>query len=105
MAHSEGVVVSGVERMNAERWKKVKELFDAVVEMEPSARDRFLADACESDNALRADVEKLLSSSNEAEDFLEEPAANQVASRILEPKGMLRAGDRFAHYKILRQIG
>ncbi len=105
MANGKGVVVSGAERMNPERWKKVKELFDAVVEIEPGARDGFLADACRSDAALRAEVEKLLSASEDSGGFLEQPAANQVASAILEPKGMLRAGDRFAHYKIDRLIG
>ncbi len=91
--------------MNSERWKKVKELFDAVVELEPRDRDRFLDRTCESDTDLRVDVEKLLSSSEDADGFMEQPAANQVASAILEPKGTLQIGDRFAHYKILRQIG
>jgi serine/threonine-protein kinase len=105
MANGEGLVVSGAEPMNAERWKRVKELFDAVVDLAPDARDRFLETACGSDMSLRADVEKLLSSSADADGFLEQPAANQMASAILESKGMLQSGDRFAHYKILRQIG
>lgn len=91
--------------MNSERWQKVKRLFDAAIELEPDARARFLDDACASDADLRADIEKLMTSSADAEDFLEAPAANQVASSIVEPKGMLRTGDRYAHYKILRQVG
>jgi serine/threonine-protein kinase len=91
--------------MNAERWKKVKELFDHAVELEGDARERFLARECGPDQSLRADVEKLLASSEGATDFLEQPAVNQVASAILEPNGMLRPGDRFAHYKILRLVG
>lgn len=105
MADSKGMAVPGAERMNAERWAKVKELFDSVVELDPSARARVLERACESDPSLRSDVERLLSSSEDADGFLEQPAANQVASAILEPKGVLRTGDRFAHYRILRQIG
>jgi hypothetical protein len=105
MANGEGLVVSGAEAMNAERWQKVKELFDAVVDLKPDARGQFLDAACGTDSALRADVEKLLSSSADADGFLEQPAANQMASAILASKGMLHAGDRFAHYKILRQIG
>ncbi|MEO8573049.1 MAG: protein kinase [Pyrinomonadaceae bacterium] len=91
--------------MNAERWKKVKELFDAVVELEPGARDEILDRECDSDGNLRVEVDKLLSSAENAEGFLEQPASNQMASAILEPKGMLKAGDRFAHYEIIRQIG
>ncbi len=105
MADSKGVVVSGTERMNAERWKKIKELFDAVADLDPGARDQFLEQACESDATLRSEVEKLLSSSEGADGFMEQPAASHVASAFLEPKGMLQVGDRFAHYKILRQIG
>jgi serine/threonine protein kinase/Flp pilus assembly protein TadD len=105
MALGKGVVVPGVERMNADRWKKVKALFDAVVDLEPAARDRVLDRECESDHDLRAEVEKLLSSSASSDGFMEEPASSHVASAILEPKGMLHAGERFAHYKIVRQIG
>src|SRR6478752_6085538 len=105
MANSKGVVVSGAQRMNAERWKKVKEIFDAVVELDPRDRNRVLDRACESDKALRSDVEKLLSSFDDSDGFLEEPAAGQVASAILETNGMLRPGERFGHYKIVRQIG
>src|SRR3954452_23522230 len=105
MADGESVVVSRAERMNAERWKQVKTLFDAVAELKPDERARFLDRACKSDSALRLDVEKLLSSFEEADGFMEQPAANQVASAILEPTGILRTGDRFGHYKILRQLG
>jgi serine/threonine-protein kinase len=99
------MAVSGTERMNSERWTKVKSLFDAVVDLGPADRDRFLDRECESDLDLRTEVEKLLSASREADEFLEQPASSHVASAILEPKGMLAAGDRFAHYKIVRLIG
>lgn len=105
MADGKGVVVSGAERMNADRWQKVKSIFDAVVELESDARDRVLDRECGSDGDLRVEVEKLLSSSKASDGFLEQPASSHVASAILEPKGMLHAGDRFAHYKIIRQIG
>lgn len=105
MADGKGVVVSGAERMNAERWKKVKEIFNAAVGLDAASRARFLDRTCESDDDLRAEVERLLSSSEDAKSFLEESAATHVASSIVEPRGMLKSGDRFAHYKIIRQIG
>ena len=91
--------------MNSEHWKKVKELFDAVVDLNAEERDRFLDRECEADSDLRADVEKLLSSFMQADGFLDDPAANHVASAIVESKAMLHPGKRFAHYKVLRQIG
>ena len=91
--------------MNAERWKKVKALFDAVVELQPAERDRILDRECEADVDLRREVEKLLASSEDSGGFLERPASSHVASAILEPNGILNAGDRFAHYKIVQRIG
>jgi len=91
--------------MNAEHWKKVREIFDAVVASEPDERERLLDRSCGSDATLRSDVERLLLSSKEADSFLEQPAAGQVASVLLEPKEMVRVGDRLAQYKILRRIG
>ena len=91
--------------MNAERWAKVKALFDSAVELEPGERVPFMERSCGSDRELRRDVEGLLSSFDNSDSFLEQPAANQVAGLILEPKEVVAAGDTFAHYKIVRQIG
>ena len=91
--------------MNAEKWAKVKALFDEVVQLEPHERGQFLDRSCGSDSEMRRDIDNLLVSSENSDSFLEQPAANQVASLILEPKLRVRAGDAFAHYKIVRQIG
>ena len=90
--------------MNSERWQEVKKLFDAVVELTPSEREKILAESCGADVDLRRDVEKLLASSDEAESFMESPAASEVASLIIEPKN-LEAGTSFGHYEIVKQIG
>jgi hypothetical protein len=46
--------------MNSERWQKVKELFDAALELAPAKRRKFLDKSCGGDNDLRREVEKLL---------------------------------------------
>src|SRR6478672_3584472 len=99
MANGKGMALSGAQRMNSERWKKIKTIFDAVVELDADERDRFLTRACSEDNGLRTDVEKLLASFESSDGFLDGAAVNEVASAILETKGMLQPGDRFAHYK------
>lgn len=91
--------------MNLERWQKVKALFDAAVELAPKRRKQFLDKSCSADEDLRRDVEKLLASSDEAESFMEQPAAHEVASRIIEPRVTLASGKQFGHYKIIKQIG
>ena len=90
--------------MDSERWQKVKGLFDAVVGLAPSEREKILARSCGADVELRRDVEKLLASLDEAESFMESPAAKEVVSRIVEPKN-LAAGVSFGHYEIVKQIG
>ena len=82
--------------MNPENWTKVKALFDAAVELEPSDRQAFLDRSCgPDDDDLRREVESLLASADDSESFLEQPAAGQVASLILEPKRVVSAGDMF----------
>ena len=90
--------------MDSERWQKVKGLFDVVVELAPDERGKFLAKSCGADDELRRDVEKLLASSDEAESFMESPAAEAVAGFKIEPKN-LAAGVSFGHYEIVKQIG
>ena len=46
--------------MDAERWRRVNDLFHAALERDPGGRDDFLAAACAGDEALRAEVASLL---------------------------------------------
>jgi len=75
--------------MDAERWQKIKSLFDAVQEIEPEKRAEFLDDACADDSDLRRQVEKLLHSFENAESFMEQPAAAEVASMFEDKKTLM----------------
>ena len=90
--------------MDSERWQKVKDLFDAVVGLSPDKREKLLVKSCGGDEDLRREVEKLLASSDDAESFMEKPAAEAVAGLNVEPKN-LAAGTSFGHYEIIKQIG
>ena len=90
--------------MNSERWQKVKGLFDVAVELAPKERKLFLVKSCGNDEDLRRDVENLLDSYNDAESFMEQSAAAEVAEIIIEPKN-LEMGKSFGHYEIIKQIG
>src|SRR4051794_29137370 len=91
--------------MSSENWSKVKALFDAAVELEPGQRNRFLDRSCGSNAELRREVESLLHSFERSDSFDGRPAANPVASIIVEAKDGLGEGDSFAHYKIVRRNG
>jgi len=72
--------------MDTKRWQKIKSLFDAVQELEPKKREKFLNNACGNDVELRREVENLLNSFENAESFMEQPAAREVASMFEDKK-------------------
>lgn len=75
--------------MNAERWQKIKSIFDAAQELERTKRAKFLDGACGDDAELRGEIEKLLESFDEAESFMDKPAAAEVASMFEDKKTLL----------------
>ena len=68
--------------MSEDRWQRVKDLYNSVLELEPDRRDAFLREACAGQEDLRAEIDRLLSRQPEAEKFIESPALN-VAARVL----------------------
>ncbi len=58
--------------MTPERWQRVTDLFSAVLECDPVAREALLQQMCSGDPELRSEVERLLSSDDQASahDFL-----------------------------------
>jgi hypothetical protein len=72
--------------MDAKRWQKIKGLFDAAQEIEPKKREKFLDNACADDTELRREVEKLIDSFEDAEDFMQNSAAAEVANFFEDKK-------------------
>jgi len=90
------------ERWQAERWQKVKSLFDAALEFAPNQRRQFLDESCGTDDGLRQEVEKLLDSFAD-DSFMEQPAAAQVASVIIKAGTKnIEAGKYFDYYEIIK---
>ena len=60
--------------MNRDRWRRVREVFEAALERPEEGRPAFLAAECAGDTDLRAEVESLLSHHGAGGSFLEGPA-------------------------------
>ena len=73
--------------LQPERYHKLKSLFQTAVELRRSARSRFVEQACEGDQQLRAQLQRLLVADEQMGAFLESPAL-LVARRTTE-HGML----------------
>ncbi len=86
----------------AERWLRVQSLFHEAVDLEPSGRAAFLAEACAGDAALQCDVESLLAADGRAGDFIEQPAVALMSPQDLDFDGV--SGRPFGAYRVVREI-
>jgi len=94
--------------MDQQRWQQIKVLLDSAVELTPARRSSFLAEACGTDESLRAEVEALLVHYEQAGNFLEgNPGADlyaRIQSKTEEPvfsSGQIIAG----RFRIIDLIG
>jgi Tol biopolymer transport system component/tRNA A-37 threonylcarbamoyl transferase component Bud32 len=90
--------------IDAERWDRIKAVFQSALDRAPHERAEFLRETCGADGALYAEVESLLSAHELAGDFVERPAIESLstaAARALDTGGRaLRRGDGFGPYEI-----
>jgi eukaryotic-like serine/threonine-protein kinase len=68
--------------MNPDRWACVKRVFDDALARDTHERSAFVAQACGTDDVLRAEVERLLAAHADAGDFIERPSAATSGRRI-----------------------
>lgn len=92
--------------MNPERWKKIDELLDVVLELEPDKRTAFLQHACDGDEALKIAVEKLIALDQQEEHFIDSPALQAASEFLVEsPPSRLSPGESIGPYKIVSFLG
>jgi tetratricopeptide (TPR) repeat protein len=84
-----------------ERWGQVKAVLEGVLERPQEDRMALLAEACDGDGELRAEVESLLAFEAESETFIEQPLFGRFADR----EEGLTEGQRVGPYQVVREIG
>jgi eukaryotic-like serine/threonine-protein kinase len=90
--------------MKDERWQQIERLYHSTVEKNVDERSGFLVEACAGDEALRREVESLLSYEHEAESFIESPAL-EIAARMMANQQPMVTGQTINQYKIISRIG
>jgi serine/threonine-protein kinase len=92
--------------MKAERWQQINDLFQSATELPPKERAAFVDEACHGDKGLRREVESLLASCEQAENFIESPAF-AVAPELLtnDDRAGALVGESIGHYRIESLIG
>ncbi len=86
--------------MSPERYRQVKSIFQAVVDLGPDERVRFLDRECADDLELKREVQSLLDHDGPSAEFLEKPAV-EAADAGIRP----RPGTRIGPYEIIEPIG
>ncbi len=91
--------------INPEKWHEVKEIFYAALRQSPEERERFLDKSCKDDDRLRREVESLLSSSEAAGSFMQNPAVGEIAEAVAGSNEKLCVNQSLSHYKIISLLG
>src|SRR6476646_6718357 len=101
--------------MEPERWQHIENLYHAALEVEESRRPAFLQNACDGDEALRREVEVLLSREKRAEKFMETPALEMAARALaqnqnqpkpgLDEDDLRLVGKTISHYEVIAKLG
>jgi serine/threonine protein kinase/Tol biopolymer transport system component len=76
--------------MQAERWRRVEQLYHAAMELEEGQRTAFLERSCAGDQALRVEVESLIAYAQQTGRIIDKPAWEVVVAEMADD---LRAQD------------
>ena len=96
--------------MDAQRWRRIRELFDRAIELGPSHWERALLQDCPDDAALRAEVLELLRADAAATAptgmLAQAPdVVAGLAEQLDEAAGVARAGLALGPFRLVREIG
>jgi serine/threonine protein kinase len=90
------------EKMTPERFRQVRNLFEAALEKQPAERGVFVDQAAQSDQDLRAEVERMLDAHLRTVTFFD---GSTAAPPTLSTDPQRMEGRRFGPYEILRELG
>uniref|UniRef100_Q029D0 Serine/threonine protein kinase with TPR repeats n=1 Tax=Solibacter usitatus (strain Ellin6076) TaxID=234267 RepID=Q029D0_SOLUE len=88
--------------MTPERWERAKEVVQGAWEHDVAERGVYLDEACAGDQEMRAEVESLLASDQNASGFLATPVRELIQQATLPEYW---AGRRLGAYQMVREIG
>ncbi|HEY6340679.1 MAG TPA: protein kinase [Bryobacteraceae bacterium] len=100
--------------MTPQRFRQIRNVFDALMEREPATRTVFLEEACQGDEELRGEVQRLIAAHEQAPGWLDEPVGEGLSETQEQSPGgegtdvpALRRleGRRIGPYEILRELG
>lgn len=92
--------------MQAERWQRLEEIFQAALECAPQGLAAWLDTACDGDPELRAEVDELLRAYEHGDVDFTRSAGFLDALKLLERRtARLQEGRHIGRYRVVREIG
>jgi eukaryotic-like serine/threonine-protein kinase len=92
--------------MEADRWRKIQQVYHTAREQEADSRAIFIATACGGDEELRQEVESLLAQSETCDAFLEKPAMHIAATQQARDQAKWKlAAKTMSHYRVIQELG
>lgn len=84
---------------------RTEQIFFEALEREPEERAAFLDSACENDDALRGEVERMLQDAEKADAYFADPSGATVSPGVALPVEGHSAHQRIGPYRLIREIG
>ncbi|MGH9719372.1 MAG: protein kinase domain-containing protein [Bryobacteraceae bacterium] len=91
--------------MTRKRWERIEQIFQAALTCPPTERRVFVSEQCCGDDALRLEVESLLSAKAQAGSFLDTPAMQVAACALSEGESRIAAGQMVGAYRVSSRLG
>jgi eukaryotic-like serine/threonine-protein kinase len=91
--------------MTPERFRQVRNLYEAALEKDPVARQAFLKEACSGDEAMLKEIERLLIAHERTAGFIQTPIFEIAPFESEEHSIPRMEGRRIGAYQVLREIG
>ncbi|MEM1181817.1 MAG: tetratricopeptide repeat protein [Acidobacteriota bacterium] len=91
--------------MEAERWRRIDQVFQEALELGPRDQPGFLADRCAGDPELRREVDSLLEASRLSEGYMETPRHAIDPDLLRQELGDPWVGRRIGAYRIHSLLG
>ena len=90
--------------MDADRWAKIKPVFNAALAQPDEARAAFVRSQCAGDEALALEIQSLLAAHDRAHSFIESPALKS-AGPASAPDSAEAVGQLIGPYRMIRKLG
>jgi len=91
--------------LTPERWAQIRQIFDGALERQQQDRAAYLRVACAGDEQLRREVESLVASHEESQDFMSTPAADLNMLALDVSSASVPRVPRVGPYQLEKRIG